>query len=66
MSEEIERGAIPLEVLAPKRSGRILKWHERQWGSGFLTGVQVGVGVGIVVSVPIMFLAKWLVEAWAR
>lgn len=68
-NEGIERGAIPLSVLkVPKggncRVGRCLRWYERQWGSGFITGVQAGAMIGVVISVPIMFLAKWLVEKW--
>ncbi len=48
------------------KGGRHLKWYERQWGSGFLFGVQVGMEVGIGIAIPIAFVAKWLVEMWAR
>lgn len=61
-----ERG-IPMGVSAAgKRVGRSLKWHERQWGSGFLAGVQIGAMVGIGTAIPVAFAAKWLVEAWVK
>ncbi len=64
-NETIERGAIPMEVLmAKRRGGRYLRWYERQWGSGFISGIQIGVVVGIGVAIPVAFVAKWLVMAW--
>ena len=67
MSETNERmtePGIPMSVLMAKRGGRSMRWYERQWGSGFLTGVQVGVVVGIGIAIPVAFAAKWLVMAW--
>ena len=63
-NETIERGAIPMGVLMTKRNSRSLRWYERQWGSGFIAGIQVGVAVGIGIAIPVAFVAKWLVTAW--
>lgn len=54
---------IPMSVLI-RKSGRSLKWYERQWGSGFIAGIQVGIVVGIGIAIPVAFIAKWLVTAW--
>lgn len=66
VGDEVARGAIPRSV--PKgennRVGRHLRWYERQWGAGFIAGLEAGAMIGVVISVPIMFLAKWLVEKW--
>lgn len=64
MKKEIERGAIPLSVLRNSRAVRKLRWYERQWGAGFVAGLEAGAMIGVGISVPIMFLAKWLVEMW--
>ncbi len=47
-----------------KKAERHLKWYERQFGSGMLFGLQLGLMCGVVIAVPLMFLAKWLVNCW--
>lgn len=47
-----------------KRVSEPLPWYARQWWSGFLSGVQVGVLVGLAVSIPLAFLTKWLFQLW--
>jgi hypothetical protein len=59
----IEKPITIKKVNKDKRE-RHLKWHERQWGSGALFGAQIGWMIGIVTTVPLMFLCKWLVNIW--
>jgi len=46
---------------AKAKTERHLKWHEKQYGSGMIFGIQIGWMLGIATAVPVYFLAKFVV-----
>lgn len=59
----IEKPITIKKVNKDKRE-RHLAWYERQWGSGFLFGVQIGAMVGIAIAIPLAFGVKYLFNLW--
>ena len=62
MSDDYKKWAEQPEQVNKGKRERHLKWYERQWWSGFLSGVQCGCMLGIATAVPVAYLAKWVVS----
>ena len=58
---------IPAEQKKRTRKARKLAWNERQYGSGLVAGIFIGIAIGVPLDAALAVLAKlfvgWL-TAW--
>lgn len=75
MSEKNNGGVSPNEALdnaykvieempaeRRTRDARKLKWYERQYGAGFISGFWVGIAAGLPLAMGIAAVCKWFVD----
>lgn len=56
---------IPIEFVEGKkrtRKAQPLKWYERQYGAGFISGFWVGVVAGLPMAMLLAAVCKWFMD----
>lgn len=56
---------IPIEFVEEKkrtRKAQPLKWYERQYGAGFISGFWVGVMAGLPIAMLLAAVCKWFMD----
>lgn len=54
---------IPVDLARNKpRDTRKLRWYERQYGAGFVSGFWVGVMAGLPIAMGLAAVCKWFTD----